>query len=287
MNDAPSPHTPPATSDEASASARASGHTFDDTPAQASAPTPGMPDERTLMEKLGAAGPLAIASAILPLLGSLVLFANADAVRDALRAQGELGWATFVIGFAVLSGLALLPTYAQSGMAGYIFGAAWGAAGAVLGCVGGALIGYVVARTVAGERVKRAVHENPKWKAASEALLGESHSLRRTTGMVSLIRLPPNSPFAITNLAMAGLRVRPDAYMIGTLVGITPRTVLAAFIGAGVQETFTRESWSQAMPPVVFYGAIGLGLVVVFIIGRIAMRAVDRAAQQAGGTPST
>lgn len=234
------------------------------------------------MQKLGAAGPLAVGAALFPLLGSLVLFANAETVSETLRAQGTAGWVLFVLAFAVLSGLALLPTYAQSGMAGYIFGVAWGAPGAVLGCVGGAMIGYAVARLLAGQRVRRVVDENPKWKAVADALLGQRLSLARTIGTVALIRLPPNSPFAMTNLALAGLRVRPDAYFVGSALGIAPRTIVAAFIGAGIQEAFTREAWGQAVPRWLFYTAIVVGIGVVVVIGQIAMRAIERASVGVG-----
>lgn len=234
------------------------------------------------MQKLGAAGPMAVGAALFPLLGSLVLFANAETVSETLRAQGAAGWVVFVLAFAVLSGLALLPTYAQSGMAGYIFGVAWGAPGAVLGCVGGAMIGYGVARLLAGQRVRRVVDENPKWKAVADALLGRRLSLARTIGMVALIRLPPNSPFAMTNLALAGLRVRPDAYVVGSALGIAPRTIVAAFIGAGIQEAFTREAWNEAIPRWLFYTAIVVGIGVVVVIGQIAMRAIERASVGVG-----
>jgi len=239
-------------------------------------PTQRETEKPPLMARLGAAGPLAIASAVLPIIGSLVLFANADAVRDLLKAQGSLGWALFALGFCVLSGLALLPTYAQSGMAGYIFGLALGAPAAVLGCVGGSLIGYVVARAASGDRVVRVIDEHPKWRAIREALEGERHSFWRLTGTVTLLRLPPNSPFAMTNLALAATRVPLRVYLLGTAVGIAPRTVLAAYIGSGIRESFSSDAWNAAVPKWVYFGGIGLAIVVVVILGQIAAKAVEK-----------
>lgn len=227
------------------------------------------------MARLGAAGPLAIAWAVMPILGSLVLFANADSIGTMVREQGVPGWFMFVAGFAVLTGLALLPTYALSGMAGYIFSSlALGAPAAVLGCVGGSIIGYVVARAASGDRVARVVDENPKWKAIRDALVGERHSFKRTLGIVTLLRLPPNSPFAMTNLALAAVRVRPSVYFLGTLLGITPRTVLAASIGVGVASF--QKDWDSALPRWVLYAGIGLGVAVILVIGNIASKAMAK-----------
>lgn len=241
-----------------------------------------VPETPSIMARLGPAGPLAIFSALVPVLGSLVLFANANDVSEHLRGMGTQGWLLFVLGFVVLSGLALLPTYAQSGMAGYIFGVTLGGAGAVLGCVGGAIIGYFVSRLVSGNRVLGVIDENPRWRAVREALVGESKSSWRKLWIVTLIRIPPNSPFAMTNLVMGAVKVPLWIYVLGTLVGITPRTVLAAAIGAGIKESFSKESWAGAIPSWAFYGGIGVGVVIVLIIGRIATKAMENIA---GTTP--
>lgn len=228
------------------------------------------------MARLGPAGLLAIAWAVMPILGSLVLFANADAVRDYFNAQGSMGWLIYAAAFAVLSGFALMPTYAQSGMAGFIFGLGLGGAAAVLGCVGGSLIGYAVARWVSGDRIVKVIDAKPKWRAIREALVGERHSKMRLLGTVILLRLPPNSPFAMTNLAMAATRVPLAIYLLGTAIGIAPRTVLAAYIGHGVKETFTKDALSNAAPKWALYVGIGVAIVVVIIIGQIATKAMEK-----------
>lgn len=229
-----------------------------------------------LMARLGAAGPLAIAWAVLPVLGSLVLFAHADEVRTFFDRQGSAGWLIFAGLFAVLSGFALLPTYAQSGMAGFIFKVTLGAPAAVLGCVGGSLIGYAIARWVSGDKVVAVIEANPKWRAIRDALVGTKITPWRLLGTVILLRLPPNSPFAMTNLAMAATRVPLGLYLLGTAIGIAPRTILAAYFGMGVEKAFSKDAWSAALPPWVFYGGIGLALIVVIIIGQIATKAVER-----------
>lgn len=228
------------------------------------------------MARLGAAGPLAIAWAVMPIVGSLVLFANADAVRDYFNAQGSMGWLMYAAAFAVLSGFALMPTYAQSGMAGFIFGLGLGGASAVLGCVGGSIIGYAVARWISGDKVVKVIEANPKWRAIRDALVGERNSKTRLLGTVTLLRLPPNSPFAMTNLALAATRVPLPIYILGTAVGIAPRTVLAAYFGDGIGEAFSKEAWSAALPQWVFYGGIGVAIVVVIIIGQIATKALEK-----------
>jgi uncharacterized membrane protein YdjX (TVP38/TMEM64 family) len=54
----------------------------------------------------------------------------------------------------------------------------------------------------------------------------------RTMGIVALLRFPPTSPFAFTNLVLAASGVRFLHMLVGSIVGMLPRTALAVWIGA-------------------------------------------------------
>ncbi len=172
----------------------------------------------------------------LPSLPGFALLAGATSIKNWVTAwvtsYGNTGMTAFVGAFAFTTGLALMPTYALSYGAGVFFGWQTGGALAVAGAVLGALIGYLVWGSVTSERVSSTIDADPRAKAVRDALIGRS--AWRTLILVTLIRIPPNSPFAITNLVMSSVRVNPLIYLLGTAVGMTPRTVLAAFIGAGV-----------------------------------------------------
>lgn len=225
------------------------------------------------VRRLGPAGPLALAAATLPALGGLLLLGLLNVVGPWLKAQGALGLGLYVLGFAVMAGLALLPTYAQAILGGWAFGFLLGYPAALGGFVGGAALGYLVGRRASGRRVLEIIDEHPKWRAIYEALVGRG--FWRTLGIVALLRLPPNSPFAMTNLVMAATRVPLGAYLLGTLGGMAPRTGLAVYAAAGLRElTFDP---AQAGRPAWLVGAgIVVTLGVVIVIGLLANRAVAR-----------
>ena len=242
----------------------------------------------SIFQRLGPTWVLGVIAMAGPLAGSAALLLYADTVAHWLRERGGAGLALFTVAFAVLTGLALTPTWLLSLGAGYAFGVAWGAPAALCGFVAGSLIGYAIARRASGDRVMRVMDEHPRWRGVRDALVGvdrEGHGAWRTLGIVSLVRLPPNSPFALTNLVMASVRVPLAPFAAGTLLGMTPRTLAAVYLGSTLQ-TITRESVKGAGGWwLVGAGVVGT-LVVVMVITSLAQRALRRMTGPAGA-PST
>ena len=227
---------------------------------------------KALFSRLGPVGPLAIIAATLPATGGFLLLGSLKWSAPWLQSQGGAGVAMYIIGFAVLAGLAMLPTYAQSVLAGWAFGLLAGTSAALCGILGAAAIGYLIARRAAGDRVVRLIEEQPKWRAVYDALLRSGPV--KTFLIITLLRIPPNSPFAITNLVFAACRVRPLTYLLGTVLGIAPRTAAAVFIGAQGSEL----DFSQRKHTWWFISGIVLMLVVLGILGTIANRAIAKVA---------
>ncbi len=244
----------------------------------------------TLLNRLGPAGILAVLALALPPLGSLALFATMGTTGPWLKSHAELGLVLYASAFAILAGLALLPTYAQSALGGFAFGIAWGVPAALVGFTAGAVIGYEIARRASGERVLRLVDEKPKWRAVRDALLGAADTpgggLGRILGMIILLRLPPNSPFALTNLVMASVRVPRRCFVVGTAIGMAPRTALAVAVGAGAHE-LSKDELRAALPPWALYAGIALTIAVFLFIGIIANRAIERVTRAATPAPGT
>jgi len=178
----------------------------------------------------------------------------------------------------VLSGLALLPTYAQAILGGWAFGIGVGLPAALAGFFGGSLIGYAVASRFASERAMAVLDEHPRWMAVRDALVGDGagSGFWRTLGIVSLVRLPPNSPFALTNLLMASVRVPRLAFALGTLIGMAPRTAVVLYLATLIQGEISRDAVRGAKPWWFVPLAIVLAIVVLVVIMRIANRAVQR-----------
>lgn len=229
-------------------------------------------DIGAMIRRLGPVGPLALAAAVLPAIGGIFLLANLGSLGTWLRDHAWQGAALYAVCFAVTSGFALLPTYAQAILGGWAFGLSGGTALALIGIVVGALIGFLVARRSAGDRVTNLIDEHVKWKAVYDALVNSGAV--RTLGIVTLLRLPPNSPFAMTNLVMAATKVPLGIYALGTLVGIAPRTALAVYFGSGMESLDDGTPGKKWM----FFVSIGISLVIVMIIGQFAQKALHRVA---------
>jgi len=232
------------------------------------------------LRRLGPASVLAIISLTLPPLGGFLLLAYINPIADWLVSHEQTGLFIYSVAFAVLAGLALLPTYSQSILGGWAFGIALGIPAALAGFLGGALIGYAVAYHASGDRVDALMNEKPKWRAVRDALVRSG--FWRALGLVTLIRLPPNSPFAATNLVLTSVRVPLAAYAIGTLVGMAPRTAAAVWLGHSLRPQFASltEALKAGKPPWLLIGGLVATIVIVFIvlgiIGHIANKAIAK-----------
>ncbi len=226
--------------------------------------------------RLGPAAVLGVLWTFTPAICGIMLFWKMETVSQWLRGWGEGGAVVYTGAFVVAAGLGMLPTVSQAVLGGWCFGLAAGLPAALLGFTGASLIGYVVARTVARDRVEHVIQTNPKARAMRDALIG--HGFWKTLGLVTLVRLPPNSPFALTNFAMSTTGVPIAAYALGTALGMAPRTAVAVVVGTNVQQ-LTRESIEQAGHPTLMI-AVSLGLFAV--IAWIGKRTWDRVSKDCG-----
>ena len=225
--------------------------------------------------RLGRLGPAAAATAFLPPLGSLVLLATMSQSGPWLQSQGLAGVAVFVAGFAVLGGLALLPTYAPSVLGGWAFGVATGLVATLAGFVGAAAIGFAIARQLSGDRLLQVLDEYPRGRALFRALLAGSTA--RTLLVVALLRVPLNGPFAMTNLLLAATGVGWGPYLGGSLLGLAPRVTAAVVVGASLSTLDLRHLDRGGTA----YASIAVSLAVVVALGWMANRALRGLA---GGT---
>ena len=230
----------------------------------------------------GRAGPLAIFAAFAPAAGGFLLLGFMPKVAGFLDSLGPAGIAVYIAAFAITSGLAILPTYAQAALGGFAFGVAGGVPAALGGFLGGSLIGYLVARRTAGDDANRVIDKHPKWAAVRDAFVArtddpEKAGFWRTLGIVTLIRVPPNSPFALTNLVMASVRVPKVIFLIGTLVGMLPRTAAVVFLGSLIEGEISNDALRAARPGWLLPVGLGMTLGVLVLLAWLGDRAIKRA----------
>lgn len=180
-------------------------------------------------KQLGPFGALLGASAALPLLGSGLLLVLVPRLEPLLREGGGAAALAVIVGVALLCGMALLNTQAAALFLGYLYGF-WAGLGLVFcGIVLAAWLGYVLARRLSGRGLEQAIQSRAKL-AAVFALL--AHDPRHAWTTTALLRISPLVPFASVNVVLAAARVRFRAFLLGTCLGVIPRTVLVVLTGA-------------------------------------------------------
>jgi uncharacterized membrane protein YdjX (TVP38/TMEM64 family) len=236
-------------------------------------PEPSSPPS-SLARALGPTGLLGVAWTAAPAVCGTLLLASLGPVSEWLLYHRPLGLAVFTIVFVLGAGLGLLPTYAQSILGGWVFGVPLGLPAALVGFTGGGLLGYQVARRVSKDRVEELIERNPRACAIRDALVGRGPW--RTLLVVALLRLPPNSPFALTNLVMATTGVPLPAFVAGTLLGMLPRTAVAVALAAAAAATGAEDIQTFVRhrgPWLLAAGVVG-GMAVLGVVGAIARRAL-------------
>lgn len=226
-----------------------------------------------IARKLGPAGVLGLAWTFFPAIFGTTMLVYADAVGAWLRQHESNGPLIYASAFIILSGIGMMPTYASAILGGWAFGFQIGFPAALVGFLGGAVLGYWIARGASGDRVKAMIAEKPTWRAVHDALVGGS--FWKTLAIVTLVRVPPNSPFALTNLVMASVKVPLPTYIVGTLVGMAPRTAVVLYIATLFRDMSAKEAAKQT--PWWYYVIMGAAsLVVLVVIGLIAKSALAR-----------
>lgn len=233
-------------------------------------PAPPQRGLKYTVKRLGPLGPFFLLTLFGPPVFSVLALGSAPLVAPWLKEQMPGSVILFMLLSVGLGGIGLLSTYTQALLAGFSFGLAYGFSAVGTGVFGAAIIGYVIGRAVSGERLTGLLEERPKIRAISRALLKSSPT--RVLVLVTLLRLMPNAPFALSNLLLSSLRIPFTTYLFGTIVGLLPRTAAATFVGSQFSELDLSRS--------VSIWQVGLGIVcalaIVVIIQSVAKKAVAR-----------
>lgn len=227
-----------------------------------------------VVKSLGPAGVLGVLWTTMPAIGGILLLTYIGTISDFLVEHGTLGLLLYIVIFIFSAGFGALPTYSQAILAGWAFGPVTGFLAAWVGFIGASMIGFHVARMVSRNRVEHLIEKNAKAEAIRQALVG--HGFVRTTVIVTLLRIPPNSPFALTNLVMSATGVARIPFLIGTAVGMAPRTFAAVWLategakrGDDILEVLSKD-WRAAVI------GVAIMFVVLGVIGSIAKKALAK-----------
>jgi uncharacterized membrane protein YdjX (TVP38/TMEM64 family) len=242
-------------------------------PAAPSSARPGLVRRtQRVLRELGPAAPLLVVAFAGPLLGVVVLAAT-EAAWLPLFGAGLASAIAFCVCGAVAAAACLLPTHATSLVGGFLFGGAAGGALAWLVVLLAAMLGYALFRPLVGARALAALERAPRALLVQRALLGRG--VLRTAWLIALLRLSPLMPFAATNLLLAALHVRALPFACGTMLGVTPRVLAVAWVGAELS-AFDLAAERASGNAVTTGLAIAATLLAVVVVGRIARGALRR-----------
>ena len=214
---------------------------------------------------------------VLPLTCGLILLANINSAHHWLGGEDLNAAMIFAASYAVLTGIGVLPTYAATIVGGWVFGVELGFAACAAGYLGGSAIGFGISKLVCADHVAKWIDSRKRWAIIRKTILEENAF--KATGIIALIRLSPSGPFAVTNLVLAACGAGWTEFLIGSSVGIAPRTLIACFMAASASATGATDI--QTLAKNQGYVAVIVGILIfvatLAVIGWVARAALDRA----------
>lgn len=188
-----------------------------------------------------------------------------------IESLGASGVIAFGIVY-VVGTLLMAPASVMSITAGLAFGL-WGVPFVLAAGTTGAALAFLLARYVAHERVTQALEGHPNFKAVGRAIDEEGWKV------VGLMRLSPPVPFAVTNYFFGVTNVGFWPFVLTTLIGIVPATLVYVNLGAMGQAAVTGRE-GHAMRWVL----LALGLVATVAAAVLVTRKAKEKLRGAEGT---
>lgn len=222
------------------------------------------------LRDLGRLTPIAIVTAVVPMIGSSVLLVFGYPIGHWMQANPGIGAVVFLLGVFFFCGLAMLPTNLIGILAGWAFGFWFGWLLLIAGVVGSATIAYFISLRLTGHTLTALTQRNARADAIHRALTNEG--FLKTTSVITLIRMSVVMPFAFTNFFLAAARVPVSSYVLGTFLGMLPRSGAMVLLGTGLS-VLTFDSFND-----FWFLAAGIPatVILVIVIGFLSRRALDR-----------
>lgn len=190
-----------------------------------------------------------------------------------VRGAGTTGIAVFVLAY-VLACVLFLPGSILTLGAGFAYGVALGTPIVWLAANLGAFAAFLLGRTVAREWIAGRVRSNPRFAAIDRAVA------RQGLRVVLLTRLSPVFPFSLLNYAFGLTAVRLRDYVLGSLVGMVPGTLMYVYLGSlitSVTELAAGRPSGGGLERAFYVFGLIATIAVTVVITRVARRALAEA----------
>jgi uncharacterized membrane protein YdjX (TVP38/TMEM64 family) len=163
--------------------------------------------------------------------------------------------------------------------AGFAFGLGTGFVAVFFGANLGASAAFLLGRTLARDWIAQKVAANPKFQAIDRAVGAQGFK------MVLLLRLSPVFPFNILNYALGLTSVSFRAYLLATLLGMLPGTLMYVYLGTlaqSVADLFSGRSQRGPAEQILFYAGLAATVLITLWITWIARKALAASVPAAG-----
>ncbi len=197
-----------------------------------------------------------------------------------IRGAGRLGIAVFVVAY-VLATVGFFPGSILTLGAGFAYGVGAGTAIVWIAANLGATLAFMLGRTLARNWVAMRVAANPRFAAIDRAVARDGWKI------VLLTRLSPVFPFNLLNYAFGLTQVSLRDYVLGSVVGMIPGTVMYVYLGSLITNLSQLAAGhpSGGTGQQIFYFAGMVATVVLTLhVTRLSRRALSSVEQ--AGLPS-
>ncbi|MGI8890170.1 MAG: TVP38/TMEM64 family protein [Chthoniobacterales bacterium] len=196
------------------------------------------------------------------------------AFTDWIRHLGIAGAFVF-IGVYALAAVLFLPGAIFTIAAGLVYGIAGGTAVALAGATLGAGLAFLVARYLARSRIEKFAKKNQRFKAIDQAVGKQGWKI------VGLLRLSPLIPFNVSNYFYGVTSISFWPYLLASMVGMLPGTLLYAYLGAIGQAGLSGGKKGHSPLEWTF---LGLGLLATIGVTIYVSRLARDALKKSGAT---
>ena len=201
-----------------------------------------------------------------------------------IRALGAPGALLYGVVYAA-GAIAMLPGSALTAGAGLVYGTLIGVLIVSPASVAAATGSFLIARYLARDWVERKLHAYPKFAAIDRAVENQGFKV------VLLLRLQPILPFVLLNYGLGLTRVRLRDYVIASWIGMMPATILYVYLGSALHNVSDLFSGGVAKHSAaglaLFWGGLAAGALLLWLLTRMAKRALQQELNQADGAGNT
>jgi len=188
-----------------------------------------------------------------------------------IRGAGWLGGGVFMLAY-ILATVAFLPGSILTLGAGFAYGVGAGTVIVWMAANLGAALAFVLGRTLARNWVAARVEANQRFAAIDRAVGREGFKI------VLLTRLSPVFPFNLLNYAFGLTQVSLRDYVLGSVVGMIPGTVMYVYLGSlitNLSELAAGHPSGGIGQQIFYFAGMVVTVLITLYVTRLSRRALS------------